>query len=909
MIARTTWSRLLSKIYAISQSARLAPLTTVAGTPCITSSPRVSGPLTVQAGQINGLNFANARADIAADRLGVRAGNGNVVVGTTRAAFNAMVRPGVTAFALRAMDANLADFNDFFDTGDTLAGRGKVALSLNRAGATIGTAGDVDVEDFRYRRLPIGDTLASWASRNGAVVGSVRIGGEHGVLRASGNVALAGGASIADLVGRSRYDVAAHLRSLDLSTWLPALGYPTLPMTGRLNADATIRGRYPALALVPEATLFTGTFARTPIDVLHMRAHSVGSRIALTHADLKIPALDASGTGSFGLGRQDPISFSVSASSNDLPMLAGNFLKTPLGIRGALHTQLDVDGTWRHPRLTGGIDLTNAVIRGVSVPQVVASVALANRDLVVRNAEVSLAKGRITLAGALPLQVAPLSIGPPQAPFAMDFFSQGVDVSDFGPLLPRGTVIGGVVNGHIGVNGTVRSPQIRGALALSNGSYVSAFETVPITHSVANLVFNGTSARLQMLHAQLGRGSLDATGIVAFDRGATGDQLAYTLDAATRGAALRFPAYGSGTLDSKLRLVKTSHNLARLSGTTTVTDAVIPFAALMSGGGSPGQTGAPMRLPFNLAFDLGVTAGKHVAVRSNALGFGLDIGAKGHVVLAGTLAKPTLDGAFNAAGGSLTFVDHVFRVQRGSVTFKPANGVVPELYAVGTTHVSNPGALGAADVTITVNGPATSPQLAFSSDPGGYSRDQIIAMLTPLGAISGIQFDPNGNPVPPGQLAGAPAAGNAQPLPPGAVRRQNGTLTVGQEAFNILNAQFARSLLMPLENALGGSLGFSSVDLSLDYTGALGLSVRRPLSAKVSAVYASTFGYPSRQTYGFQYSPNEFTAAQLTFFQQSAPTSFFGSATSATTTNPNVTAGQPIGGANGFTFSLQRLFW
>jgi len=374
---------------------------------------------------------------------------------------------------------------------------------------------------------------------------------------------------------------------------------------------------------------------------------------------------------------------------------------------------------------------------------------------------------------------------------------------------------------------------------------------------------------------------------------------------------LRFPAYGSGTLDSKLRLVKDTDKLARLSGTAMVSDAVIPFAALMAGGGGApvGEAGASARLPFNLALDLGVTAGKNVAVRSNALGFGLDIGAKGHVALAGTLAKPTLDGAFNAAGGSLTFVDHVFRVQRGSVTFNPANGVVPELYAVGTTHVSNPGSLGAADVTITVSGPATSPQLAFSSDPGGYSRDQIIAMLTPLGAISGIQFDPNGNPVPPGQLAGAPAAGNAQPLPPGAVRRENGTLSVGQEAFNILNAQFARSLLMPLENALGGSLGFSSVDLSLDYTGALGVSVRRPLSAKVSAVYASTFGYPNRQTYGFQYSPNEFTAAQLTFFEQSAPTSFFGSATSAITTNPNVTVGQPIGGANGFTFSVQRLFW
>lgn len=896
------------------------------------AAPSVSGPLSVPVGQVNGLDFEDAHAQIAADSGGVSAQRGAVLVGTTLTTFDATLRGRTSAIALSAPHADLSDFNDFFNTGDTLAGRGRVALSMVRTNLSIGTSGDVDVQDFRYRRLPIGNTDAKWSSHDGLVTGSLDVGGVHGRLAAHGTVALASAATLDQIVANSRYDVSAQLFGLDTTTWLPAFGYPTVPLTGRVDATATLHGRYPRMALVSEATLKQGTIGRVPIDLLHMRAHSDGTRIALTHLDLEIPALVASGTGSFGLGKRDPINFTMSAQSNDLPTLAANFLKTPVGIKGNLESQVTLGGTWHAPQVSAGVDLTNANVRGVVVPQLVASLALRGRDLEVRNAELTLAKGNVAVAGALPLQLSPFGVGPPGAPFSMDFFSNNADLSNFIPLLPTGTKVGGVLNGHVGVNGTVNAPQIRGTIALTNGSYVSPFETAPITQTVAQLVFAGTRATMQHLHAQLGGGTLDASGDAAFDRGATGNQLVYAVEAKTHGAVVRFPAYGSGTIDSSLHLAKDAGALAQLTGDVTATNAVIPFAALVghqspavqgaqgaiasvTGGPTPAPNAAAPGFPFNLGFNLGVTAGKNVAVRANALGFGIDIAAKGHALLAGTLAQPTLDGAFSASGGSLTFIDHIFKVQEGTVTFNPQNGVIPELYAVGTTQVSNPIegspiAAGSVGVTIKVTGPATNPNLAFSSDPPGLSRDQIIAMLTPLGAISGLQFDDNGNALAPGQLAGAPPQTTGQPMPPGAFRHQAGALSIGQEAFNILNAQFAHSLLTPIENALGGTLGLSSVDLTLDYRGNIGLSVRRPINAKLSAVYASTFGYPNRQTYGFQYAPNEYTVAQLTFFSQSSPTTFFGSGgNTPVITDPNVTVGQPINGNNGFTFSLQRLFW
>ncbi|MBV9276613.1 MAG: hypothetical protein JOZ97_00095, partial [Candidatus Eremiobacteraeota bacterium] len=620
------------------------------------TAPNVQGPFTVPAGQINGLNFGNAAAFLSASPFGVSVRGGHVDVGSTSASFNASVGGGSSYVSLNAPRADLADFNDYFDTGDTLAGKGSVAVAFTHGQRAISSSGNVNVRDFRYRRLPIGDTQAHWSSRNNVALGNLRVGGEHGILAAAGSIALAPATSgIRQIVEHSRYNLSAHLRSLDLGTWLAALGYPTLPVTGRVNGDAFFSGRYPALSLSTTADLHNGTVGRIPIDQLRLAAHAAGSRIAISQIQAQIPALTASGSGSFGLGRRAPIAFDMRASSSNLPMFLANFTHASLGVSGALDTTLRARGTFAKPALTAGIDFTKGVVHGVAIPQLVAELSYSGRDILLRSAELTLQKGQITIAGALPFEISPLQIGPPNAPFSMDFFSRGVDVSDFQALFPTGTTVSGLVDGRIGINGQVARPQIAGRLTLQNGSYVSDFETIPVTHTVADLTFAQTSATLSGVHAQMGSGTLDASGRITF-AGAPQRPVEYTLDATTKRASLRFPAYGSGTVDSKIHLVKTV-GLAKVSGAASVSDAVIPFATLIRGGAGGGEdsgSGAGGGLPFNLAFEnFGVTAGKNVAVRANALGFGIDIGAHGNATLGGTLAQPTLDGRFDSTGGTL----------------------------------------------------------------------------------------------------------------------------------------------------------------------------------------------------------------------------------------------------------------
>ncbi len=879
------------------------------------TNPHVTGSIGVPVGEINGLGFRDASAQISAGRGGVSAHSASVTVGSTVGHFSATVTKDELAFAMRAPRADLSDFNDYFDTGDTLAGKGYLAFSFSHFDHLTFTTGDLSIDGFRYRQLPIGDTDAHWTSLRNLAQGNVSVGGEHGRLNASGTIGFAQSPKLADVVARSRYNINATLHGLDLTTWLPAFGYPQLPLTGRVNGDAQVRGAYPLIAVTGDASIHNGTIGPLQILTAEVSARNApGNRIAITHMLFDLPALQASGTGSFGLTPTAPMQMQVHAVTDNLPRLIAQLSKKTLPLTGRIETTLSIGGTLKAPTVAAGVDASNLNVYGLKIPSFVGQMQLHRRDLVVRNAEFTFTKGTATIAGSLPLQLQPFAFGPLDAPIAMDMTADNIDLSEFSAFMGDSTKLGGLLSGHIGIAGSVRDPRVVGQLAMSGASYVSDLETIPITNTVARIVFEGTHAALERAHAQLGRGTLDASGSLNFGGGLNGGPLGYAIAIVTRGAQLNMPQFGSGTFESALSLQRAPGKLALLKGNVTISDAVVPFSSFLKfGGGPPGTNAGP---PFNLAFDLGITAARNVRVRGGGAGiFGLDITGQGKALLAGTLLQPMLSGEFNSSGGTLVYIDHVFRVQTGRVTFRPSSGVIPDVYAVATTHVTNPdpntsrNPTGSADITVTVSGPVTSPKIAFQSSPPGYTDQQIIALLLPLGGLVGpIQFTDTGVILPAGQLAGAPEPGNGGALPSILVRRQNGTLTIGQEAFNILNAQFTSGILAPVESALGSSLGLSDVNLTVDYTGAFGLSLRRLLAGNVYALYGTTFSVPVRQTFGFAYQPNAFTSAQFTMFVQQGPTPLFLGPNQVLSTNPRASAGQALQGQNGFTFLFQRLF-
>lgn len=852
--------------------------------------PIAEGTVRLPEATVNGLFMERAQADVTADPSLVGVQSGRVLVGSTILHFGGALARGDASLTLDAQRTQLPDFNDFFDPGDMLAGSGHVAFAFRRTNGYVHTTGDVGLEDLRIAHFVLGDANAAWSSGGSRIAGRGGFAGPTGALDATGSVMVPPRAPLQHLLGRAYFDVRARAAGIDLGALLPALGY-NLPVGGRLDADATVRGRFPALALGGDATLVGGTYGRLPIDRLTVAATSSFSRATITKAELEVGSISARGSGSFGFKPLDPLNLAVHASGADIGAVVAKLTGNRLPLRGSFEADMHASGVAAKPIVNGGFDVENGAVAGVAVPRVLGEVGIAGRNIQLRDAEIAFSTGTLYLAGTIPLTAAPFGFGPPTAPVTLELAAKQINLSDFTPLLPRGSSAKGELGGRVAVSGTVAEPRLNGELTIAGGALVApTIERVPLGGIAGRLTFAGTSAQLVGLHADVGGGSIDVSGAASLaNLEHPGVDGTYDLRAAFRAARLDLPAYGKGQADGNLTFHHVPHSLAVVGGAVSLQDAAIPFSALYNpaAGGSGDSltiaTGSttPSGLP-NVAFDLDLTAGRNVRVRSSVM----DIGGTGTLHVGGTLTDPRLSGVFDSAGGTLTYFNRVFRVDQGTVTFQPDLGIIPVLDAVATTHVINPdpspqrNPTGSADITLTVRGPVTNLSIALDSDPP-YDRQQILGLLLNVPAIGGTT------------LFGSTST-------PG--------LSVGQEAFGVLNAQFTRSLLAPLETAFGGALGLSNLNVTFDYTGNVGVSARKILGKTINAVYATTLGYPYRQTFGFEIRPSPSTAAQLTFYET------FG-AVGPGLLEPAITGGvnrvvvaQPITGTNGFTFTLQRFF-
>ena len=281
-------------------------------------APKVSGHVGVPAGDVNGLPFVDGSALLWADPRGVAIRDASVLVGTTATYFTAVARPNHSAVDVSAPRADLSDFNNFFDTGDTLDGNGSVRLAAASHDARISSSGDVNVRGFRYRNLPIGDTKAVWSSARNAIAGALAVGGSEGMLRARGSIALTPARAWQSTLMHSRFDLDAGVNSLDLSLWLPALGMQSLPITGRASGTASVHGRFPLIDLRGEARIVGGTIGPLALDRAELALHSARRRIVIDRAEMATPELSASASGTLGWGPNEPLDVQVHAATDQV---------------------------------------------------------------------------------------------------------------------------------------------------------------------------------------------------------------------------------------------------------------------------------------------------------------------------------------------------------------------------------------------------------------------------------------------------------------------------------------------------------------------------------------------------------------------------------------------------------------
>ncbi len=822
-------------------------------------NPSIAGNVSIPAASINGLAFSGAT------RFGGTAKNivtngGKIVVGSTQLNFAADVGASHKAISLSSNAVNLADFNDYFDSAETLAGHGAISAILDDSDAGAISSGHVTMAGVRFRRFALGNAKANWnttgseIAANGTVIGT------------GGSVSLN---ATAQTTGTDPYvNASARIRNVDLETWLPATGI-NMPILGHVDADATAKGPIRTVAMSATATLHNGLVNQIPVQRFTVSATAGNGRGRIVNSELEIPNLVASASGTFGFEPDSPVDMILHATSPDIGALATTITHKKVAYHGAADTTLHATGSPAEPRLDDVADLTRFTYNNFALPHAHTEVAAYGKTFDIRNGSLTFEKGSAEFAAQLPIMT---TIDPPVSGYIR---ANGIDLAQFAPLLPKGTKLGGVLAGNVTLSGTNVAPLFGGALGFTNASYSSPIEATPLTHGTAKLAFSGTRATLSDTRFTVGKnGALEAHGDFEVPdlRDPAHDASFNVALSATR-AAFNLPKYFSGQLDGAMTAVKTPNGIPQLTGAFAVSHARVPAAAVIAQALAKPSGATPPALGLNMKLALG----QDVRVQ----GVGVDVGAAGSIALAGTLADPKITGSMTSTGGTINMYRD-FNVAHAVVAWN-GDGVIPNVNATATTLLSQP----TADVRLHVSGPATHMNLVLTSNPP-YDQAQIIALMIGGPSLAGINGMQTANgPQPPSFLQGA-----------------------GQ---GYVNGLFARNLLEPLQGGLGNALGLQNVQLNYDLAGQGGFSaqVRKGMGNNMSLFFASTYGFPSRSTFGADERINNDSSVRFSIFSTYGEEGFgYFPAYLAAQPGSNISlqAQQPLAGQQGFSLNYVRRF-
>jgi autotransporter translocation and assembly factor TamB len=727
------------------------------------------------------------------------------------------------------------------------------------------TSGSAFFSSARYRRIALGNVAARWHSSGGSIASSLAFGGPTGEVAVNGSVDPAA----------KRANLTATARNVDLSTWLPMLGY-IVPVTGRLDAQTSLAGTYPDVALRLHAAVLGGTAGRFAVERFEVNAAASHGRGEISSAALDLASMKTTASGTFGFRPNDRLALTIDSTSADIGSLLHDATGAKYDVGGTLHSTLRVEGTFAYPQLRDALALQSLRYGDLTIPSAKGEIDADRHTVGVRGGEVDLAKGRALFAALVPIRVTSSGIAAGGGPITGSIAAQDVELSNFAALLPKGTQLAGRIDGNVDATGTMTHPQIGGALTLRDGTYSGPMEKSPIAGITAELGLHGSQAVLQS-RAAVGGGLLTANGTATLADLRHPAELAFSIDARAQNARLDLPSYFTGNLNGDVTAARTTAAPPRVSGSVAVSNARIPLNAFLNlrGGGQSGPA-----LPEVAFENLSVAAGPNVRVQSA----NVDIGATGTATLGGTLRAPTLAGSLKSTGGTLSFY-RTFNLESGRVTFDPASGLIPDVDAAATTYVADPPTA----IRLHVTGPATNMNLALASDPS-YNREQILGLLVgaqQFGAVQGV------------------ASTGSQSFSAGSALANVG---LGQ-----LNTLFTRNLLQPLSSSVASALGFTTVAITSDIQTGIGLSAGKSLGKNVRAIFSQTFGYPKTQAVTLEAYPDSTSGAKFTWYTSTGPTLLAlqgPQPIGMDVLNLNrYTQLPPITGNNGVSLSYQRRFW
>lgn len=292
------------------------------------------------------------------------------------------------------------------------------------------------------------------------------------------------------------------------------------------------------------------------------------------------------------------------------------------------------------------------------------------------------------------------------------------EIGDLWAMVPvPGHVVTGKTTIDLGVVGDIANPAITGGVSIDAGSYQNLDAGTILTDlSVHTTLLPSGTMELEITASDGGTGTVRTAGSIALD--ASGIDLVTTIDRAVlvrRDDVL-------ARIDSKIA-VKGPVSALSVDGTITIDEAEIRLVnnnppgivtlddVLIKGEPEPEETEKTSGVTLNLD----VNSPGRMFVR----GRGLDSEWKMALAIRGDAASPRITGRIEKVRGRLDLIGKAFDLSRGRIDFLGGKRIDPLIDVVLERETS--------DLTgrIEVDGPASDPQLGFSSTPA-LPEDEVL---------------------------------------------------------------------------------------------------------------------------------------------------------------------------------------
>jgi hypothetical protein len=291
--------------------------------------------------------------------------------------------------------------------------------------------------------------------------------------------------------------------------------------------------------------------------------------------------------------------------------------------------------------------------------------------------------------------------------------------------LPPGFDVEGFVDVLAVVRGTVSDPRIDGQGVIRDARFLvpelsNAFENVE-----GVILFNRDAVVLDNLRADLGEGTVRATGSIDLP-GPNQPEVTYRLQVAADGVSLRYPEPFLLRGDADLTLVANRQSRqirgeVRLDRAYFLQDIQtetlqILLQALQRSRLEVAETDEFLA---NTQLNVRVTGPNALRVRNNVA----DLRGNVDLDVRGTLAAPAVFGRVEAdPGGKLIYADNEYEVERFLLTFTNPNRIDPVIDMVARTEVRS------YDITLNLSGTLDRLNTQFTSDEG-LADLEVLALL------------------------------------------------------------------------------------------------------------------------------------------------------------------------------------